>query len=62
MFLIIFGTVWALLSIIGLFLLAAVPHSAPGASNSDLLKLVGICGVLAFAACLLGNGVVALIT
>lgn len=58
---IMFGVTWALLSVLVVILLAAVPSSA-SASNKDVAVAVAICGVASAIVTLLASGIVNLFT
>lgn len=56
-----FGIVWAILAVLIILMFAAVPSSVT-ASNSDLVKAIGIAGVIAALLVLLVSGVINLFT
>ncbi len=56
-----FGVIWAVLSVLAVLMLAAVPTSSP-ASNKDVAIAIAICGVLSALTTLLASGVINLFT
>jgi hypothetical protein len=56
-----FGIVWAILAVLIILLLAAVPSNET-ASNGDLLVAVAIAGVVSAAGVLIASGVINLFT